>query len=269
MEQIKLLLLPKDDDDNKNVIVEIRAGAGGDEAALFASVLFNMYKQYAELKGWNVEMLSASETNLDGYKEISFSISGKNVFSRLKYESGGHRVQRVPETETSGRVHTSAATVAVLPEPESIDVNIEQKDLRIDTYRASGAGGQHVNKTDSAIRITHIPTGIVVCQSEKSQHQNKARALKILSAKLYKEKRNIQDQERSKIRRSQIGSGDRSDKIRTYNYPQNRVTDHRIHYTSHALEKVISGINLDEFIDLLTTDEQSRLLAEQNRYEEN
>lgn len=265
LHNLKLALLPKDADNNKGAILEIRAGTGGDEAALFAYVLFRMYQRYAESKRWKFEILSISETDLEGYKEASVSISGKGVFARLKYESGVHRVQRVPKTEASGRVHTSAATVAVLPEAEEVDITIEEKDLKIDVYRASGAGGQHVNTTDSAVRITHIPTGIVVCQQdEKSQHKNKARALKILRARLYNAERSKKEAERAASRKSQVGTGDRSERIRTYNYPQSRVTDHRINLTVYALDEIVNEGTLDQFIDALIADEQSRLLAEDN-----
>ena len=260
---LKISLLPKDVDDDKGVILEIRAGTGGDEAALFGYVLFRMYQKYAEANRWKFEILSISETDLEGYKEASISISGKGVFARLKYESGVHRVQRVPETESSGRVHTSAATVAVLPEAADVDVQIEDKDLKIDVYRASGAGGQHVNTTDSAVRITHIPTGIVVCQQdEKSQHKNKAKALKILRARLYDMEKLKKETERAVSRKSQVGSGDRSERIRTYNYPQSRVTDHRINLTIYALNDVVNEGRLDQLIDPLIAHEQSRLLSE-------
>ncbi|MDJ1407574.1 MAG: peptide chain release factor 1 [Candidatus Midichloria sp.] len=265
LHNLKLALLPKDTDNDKGAILEIRAGTGGDEAALFAYVLFRMYQRYAESKRWKFEILSISETDLEGYKEASISISGKGVFARLKYESGVHRVQRVPETDASGRVHTSAATVAVLPEAEEVDITIEEEDLKIDVYRASGAGGQHVNTTDSAVRITHIPTGIVVCQQdEKSQHKNKARALKILRARLYDAERLKKEAERAASRKSQVGTGDRSERIRTYNYPQSRVTDHRINLTVYALDEIINEGKLDQFINALIADEQSRLLAEDN-----
>ncbi|WHQ47242.1 MAG: peptide chain release factor 1 [Candidatus Midichloria sp.] len=265
LHNLKLALLPKDADNDKGAILEIRAGTGGDEAALFAYVLFRMYQRYAESKRWKFEILSISETDLEGYKEASVSISGKGVFSRLKYESGVHRVQRVPETEASGRVHTSAATVAVLPEAEEVDVSIEEKDLKIDVYRASGAGGQHVNTTDSAVRITHIPTEIVVCQQdEKSQHKNKAKALRILRTRLYDAERSKKEAERAASRKSQVGSGDRSERIRTYNYPQSRVTDHRINFTVYALDEIVNEGKLDQFIDVLIAEEQSRLLAEDN-----
>jgi peptide chain release factor 1 len=264
-QELKIALLPKDEDDDKNAIIEIRAGTGGDEAALFAANLFRMYQRFAEKMGWKLEILEASSTGLDGYKEISASISGKNVFAKLKFESGVHRVQRVPETESSGRIHTSAATVAVLPEAEEVDIDIEEKDLRIDVYRASGAGGQHVNTTDSAVRITHIPTGTVVCcQDEKSQHKNKAKAMKILRARIYENERHKRESEMSAMRKGMVGSGDRSERIRTYNYPQSRVTDHRINMTKYNLDEVITQGYLDEFIDALTTEDQAAKLAEQS-----
>ncbi|WP_157018850.1 peptide chain release factor 1 [Mesorhizobium xinjiangense] len=258
---IQILLLPKDDADDKNAILEIRAGTGGDEAALFAGDLFRMYERYAADRGWRVELVSASEGDAGGYKEIIATVSGKGVFSRLKYESGVHRVQRVPETEASGRIHTSAATVAVLPQAEEIDVDIRPEDIRIDTMRASGAGGQHVNTTDSAVRITHLPTGIVVVQAEKSQHQNRARAMQILRARLFDAERMKAAQDRSEARRLQVGSGDRSERIRTYNFPQGRVSDHRINLTLYKLDKVMEG-DLDDIIDALVSDHQSKLLAE-------
>jgi peptide chain release factor 1 len=238
-EKLKVMLLPKDIADEKGAIIEIRAGTGGDEAALFAGTLFKMYQKYAETQNWQFEVLSISGLVLEGCKEAMASISGKGVYKKLKYESGVHRVQRVPTTESSGRIHTSAATVAVLPEAEDIDLKINEKDLRIDTYRSSGAGGQHVNTTDSAIRVTHIPTGLVIVQSEKSQHQNKAKALKILKSKLYDLEREKNNKEMSDLRRVQIGTGDRSERIRTYNFPQNRITDHRINLTSYNLEEVL------------------------------
>ena len=260
--QIKIALLPKDEADEKNVILEIRAGTGGDEAAIFAGDLFNMYKAYSELKGWKLEIISYHENEAGGFKEIISNITGKGAFGRLKYESGAHRVQRVPETESQGRVHTSAATVAVMPEAEDVDIEILDKDLRIDTYRASGAGGQHVNKTDSAIRITHIPTNTVVqCQDERSQFKNKERAMKMLRAKLYEAQRQKLDEERAGLRKSQVGTGDRSDKIRTYNYPQNRVTDHRINLTLYKLDYVMTGEALDEIIDKLITEDQIQQLS--------
>lgn len=261
--QIKIALLPKDEADDKNAILEIRAGTGGDEAAIFAGDLFNMYKCYAELKGWNLEVISYHENEAGGFKEIISNITGAGVFGRLKFESGAHRVQRVPETESQGRVHTSAATVAVMPEAEEVDIEILDKDLRIDTYRASGAGGQHVNKTDSAIRITHIPTNTVVqCQDERSQFKNKERAMKMLRSKLYEAQRQKIDSERAGLRKSQVGTGDRSDKIRTYNYPQNRVTDHRVNLTLYKLDYVMRGEALDEIIDKLITEDQIQRLSE-------
>jgi peptide chain release factor 1 len=259
---IQVLLLPKDKADEKNAILEVRAGTGGDEAALFAADLFRMYQRFAEDHGWKFEVMDLNETGIGGYKEASAGISGRNVFARLKYESGVHRVQRVPTTESQGRVHTSAATVAVLPEAEEVDIHIETKDLRIDTYRAQGAGGQHVNKTDSAVRITHLPTNIVVqCQDGKSQHKNKAQAMTLLRAKLYDTERRQMDDERAADRKSQVGSGDRSERIRTYNFPQGRVTDHRINLTLYKLDKVMEG-DLDEMVDALSADEQATRLAE-------
>lgn len=253
LREMKKALRPKDPADAKDVIVEIRAGAGGEEAALFAGDLFSMYSRYALNRGWQVDTMSANETGIGGYKEIIFEIKGKGAFSRLKYERGVHRVQRVPVTESGGRIHTSTATVAVLPEADEIDVNIDMDDLRIDTFRASGAGGQHVNKTSSAIRITHIPTGMVVsCQDERSQHKNKAKALSVLRARLFDVEREKQFQEVTENRRSQVGSGDRSEKIRTYNIPQTRVTDHRIGLTVHNLKNIFEG-ELDEVIDALAT----------------
>ena len=262
--KLKLLLLPKDKNDDKNIVLEIRAGTGGEEAALFAASLFEMYQRYAHLKGWKFEILSISDIGVGGYKEASASIKGPNVFSKLKFESGVHRVQRVPQTESSGRIHTSAATVAVLPEAEEVDIKIEEKDLRIDTYRASGAGGQHVNTTDSAVRITHIPTGVVVCQQdEKSQHKNKAKALKILRSRIYEEERQKREIERSNSRKNQVGSGDRSERIRTYNFPQGRITDHRINLTLYKIDEVLKEGNLDEFIEALIADDEAKRLAEE------
>lgn len=259
-QEIKIALLPKEKDDEKNAILEVRAGTGGEEAALFAAVLFNMYQRYAELHNWTVEILSTSETGIGGLKEASMSISGKGVFAKLKFESGVHRVQRVPETESQGRVHTSAATVAVLPEVEDVDVDIQDKDLRIDIFRASGPGGQCVNTTDSAVRIVHIPTGIVVQQQdEKSQHKNKEKAMKILRARIYEAEKQKRDAERAADRKEQVGSGDRSERIRTYNYPQNRVTDHRINLTLYKLEAVTGG-EMDEIIDALIADDELRRL---------
>jgi peptide chain release factor 1 len=259
--EVALLLAPRDADENASAILEVRAGTGGDEAALFAGDLFRMYQRYAQLHGWKVEVESVSEGDAGGYKEIIASISGDGVFGRLKFESGVHRVQRVPDTEAQGRIHTSAATVAVLPEPEDVEIEINDGDLRIDTYRSSGAGGQHVNKTDSAVRITHLPSGIVVTSSEKSQHQNRARAMKVLKAKLYEQKREALDAERSQSRKSQVGSGDRSERIRTYNFPQGRVTDHRINLTLYNLAKVIEGEALDEIINPLIVEDQAARLA--------
>jgi peptide chain release factor 1 len=262
--QVKVALLPKDEADSKNAILEVRAGTGGEEAALFAATLFNMYQRYADLRGWKFEILSISEIGIGGYKEASASISGKDVFSRLKFESGVHRVQRVPQTESSGRIHTSAATVAVLPEAEEFDVKIDDKDIRIDTYRSSGAGGQHVNTTDSAVRITHLPTGIVVTQQdEKSQHKNKAKALKILRSRIYEEERQKQERERASSRKNQVGSGDRSERIRTYNFPQGRVSDHRINLTLYKIDEVVREGRLDDFIEALISDDEAKRLAEE------
>ncbi len=260
---VRLMLLPKDADDAKSAILEIRAGTGGDEAALFAGDLFRMYQRYADLKGWRCEVLSLSESDLGGLKEVVADISGQGVFARLKFEAGVHRVQRVPVTEGGGRIHTSAATVAVLPEAEDVDVEVDEKDLRIDVYRASGAGGQHVNRTESAVRITHLPTGLVVAiQDEKSQHKNKAKALKILKARLYEREREAKASERAASRKGQVGSGDRSERIRTYNFPQNRLTDHRINLTLYKLDQVVGGEALDEVIEPLIHEEQAALLAE-------
>ncbi|AZO45508.1 peptide chain release factor 1 [Mesorhizobium sp. M7D.F.Ca.US.005.01.1.1] len=258
---IQILLLPKDAADDKNAILEIRAGTGGDEAALFAGDLFRMYERYAAERGWRFETASASDGDAGGYKEIIATVSGKGVFAHLKFESGVHRVQRVPATEASGRIHTSAATVAVLPEAEEVDIDIRAEDIRIDTMRASGSGGQHVNTTDSAVRITHLPTGIMVVQAEKSQHQNRAKAMQILRARLYDLERGKADEERSESRKSQVGSGDRSERIRTYNFPQGRVTDHRINLTLYKLDRVMMG-ELDEIINALIADHQSKLLAD-------
>ncbi|MCE2991987.1 MAG: peptide chain release factor 1 [Candidatus Jidaibacter sp.] len=262
--KIKIELLPKDAADHKNAILEIRAGTGGEEAALFAAELFRMYNKYADRKGWKFEVVAIAQTGLDGCKEAQAIISGKDVFANLKFESGVHRVQRVPETETSGRIHTSAATVAVLPEAEEVDIQLNESDLRIDVYRASGAGGQHVNTTDSAVRITHIPTGVCVSmQDEKSQHKNKAKAMKILLSRLYDNERQMRDSERSAMRKGQVGSGDRSERIRTYNYHEGRVTDHRIPLTLYKLPKVIYEGELDEFIDALVAKDQAERLANQ------
>ncbi|MBO0906477.1 peptide chain release factor 1 [Jiella sonneratiae] len=258
--RIQILLLPKDAADEKGAILEIRAGTGGSEAGLFAGDLFRMYQRYAELNRWKIEVLSASDGEVGGYKEVIAAIRGPGVFSRLKFESGVHRVQRVPETESGGRIHTSAATVAVLPEAEDIDVEVRAEDIRIDTMRASGAGGQHVNTTDSAVRITHLPTGIVVTSSEKSQHQNRARAMQVLKARLFDLERQRADDERSAARKSQVGTGDRSERIRTYNFPQGRVTDHRINLTLYKLDRVIEG-EMDELVEALVADHQARLLA--------
>lgn len=262
-ERLRVLLLPKDPADEKNVIVEVRAGTGGDEAALFAGNLFRMYARYAEAQGWRVELLSGSETELGGFKEVIFMVHGAGAYSRLKYESGVHRVQRVPETEASGRIHTSTATVAVLPEAEEVDVHIDPNELRIDVFRSSGPGGQSVNTTDSAVRVTHLPTGLVVsCQDEKSQHKNKDKALRILRARLLDRVQAEQAQELAEARRSQVGTGDRSERIRTYNFPQGRCTDHRIGLTLYRLEAVMEG-DIDELIDALAAAEQERQLKEQ------
>ena len=262
--ELTLLLIPKDPNDDKNVIVEIRGGAGGDEAALFASDLFRMYSRYAERRRWKTEIMSMNESDLGGFKEISFMITGVGAYSRLKYESGVHRVQRIPSTESGGRIHTSTVTVAVLPEAEEVDVNIDMNDVRIDVFRSSGNGGQCVNTTDSAVRVTHKPSGIVVsCQDEKSQIKNKAKALKVLYARLYEMEREKHDKEISDERRSQVGTGDRSERIRTYNFPQGRVTDHRIGLTLHKLDAIIDG-DLDEIMDTLITTEQAEKLKQQN-----
>ncbi|MDP3371870.1 MAG: peptide chain release factor 1 [Candidatus Paracaedibacteraceae bacterium] len=261
-QKVKLLLLPKDANDERNVILEIRAGTGGEEAGLFAANLLRMYQRYSAVKGWKFELLDASDTGIGGVKEASASITGKGVYARLKFESGVHRVQRVPETESSGRVHTSAATVAVLPEAEEVDIQIDEKDLLIDVFRASGAGGQHVNTTDSAVRITHLPSGVVVSQQdERSQHKNKAKAMKILRARLYEEERRRIDSERSADRKNQVGSGDRSERIRTYNYPQGRVSDHRINLTLYKIAQIMEGEALDEMIDALITEDQAVKLS--------
>ena len=264
-ESIQLMLLPKDKADANDVILEIRAGTGGDEAAIFAGDLYRMYQRYSDLNKWKTQIMALSDGDVGGYKEIILSISGENVFSKLKFESGVHRVQRVPATESSGRIHTSAATVAVLPEPEDVDVEVQDKDIRIDVFRASGPGGQSVNTTDSSVRITHLPNGIFVSQQdEKSQHKNKAKAMKILRARLYEAERDKQLQERAEDRKGQVGSGDRSERIRTYNYPQGRVTDHRINLTLHKLETILEGQDLVGLIEALITEEKARQLSQQN-----
>ncbi len=261
--QIKILLLPKDEADARNAILEVRAGTGGDEAGLFAAELFRMYQRYAALHNWRFEVMELSETDVGGVKEAIAEISGRDVFYRLKFESGVHRVQRVPETENAGRIHTSAATVAVLPEAEEVDIKIEDKDLRIDVFRSSGPGGQSVNTTDSAVRITHIPTGTVVQQQdEKSQHKNKAKAMKVLRARLYDRERQMKDDARAASRKSQVGTGDRSERIRTYNFPQGRVSDHRINLTTYKIDKVMSGEALDEFIAALLAEDMAARLAD-------
>jgi peptide chain release factor 1 len=264
--KLKLQLLPKDAADNSNAIIEIRAGTGGDEAALFAGDLLKMYTRYAQLQGWKADLMSLAESDLGGIKEAVLSLEGEGAYAKLKFESGVHRVQRVPVTEASGRIHTSAATVAVLPEPKDVDVDVQDKDLRIDVYRASGAGGQHVNKTESAVRITHIPTGIVVAmQEEKSQHKNRAKAMKILKARIFEGERERQDRERAAERKGLVGSGDRSERIRTYNFPQGRVTEHRINLTLYKLDRIISGDDVGEIIDaLITEDQANRLAAEES-----
>lgn len=260
--EVKIKLLPKDEASEKNAILEVRAGTGGDEAGLFAGDLFRMYQRYADLKGWKVEIMSSSEAAKGGYKEIIATVTGSGVFARMKFESGVHRVQRVPETESGGRIHTSAATVAVLPEAEEVDIEIEEKDIRVDVFRASGPGGQSVNTTDSAVRITHLPTGLVVSQQdEKSQHKNRAKAMKVLRSRLYDLERQKLDDERAAERRGQVGSGDRSARIRTYNFPQGRVSDHRINLTLHKLDAILMGDGLDEVIDALITEEQASMLA--------
>ena len=264
-EQLKIMLIPKDPNDNKNIVCEIRAGAGGDEAALFAATLYRMYQMYAERKGFKIEIINENETGLGGYKEITFLVNGKGAYSRFKFESGTHRVQRVPDTESSGRIHTSTATVAVLPEAEDVEVDFNMNDVRVDTFRASGAGGQHVNKTSSAIRLTHIPTEIVVeCQNERSQLQNKETAIKVLKTKLYEMEQEKKNSEIAKERKSQVGSGDRSEKIRTYNYPQGRITDHRIGMTIYQFENFLNG-DLDEMIDsLIAIDRAEKLKGKQD-----
>ena len=259
-EELRILLIPKDPNDEKNVIVEVRGGAGGDEAALFAGDIFRMFSRYAERKRWRVEVLSSNPTGIGGYKEVIFMLEGQGAYSRLKYESGVHRVQRIPSTESGGRIHTSTITVAVLPEVEDVEVEINQNDLRIDVFRSSGPGGQCVNTTDSAVRITHIPTGLVVsCQDEKSQHKNKDKAMKVLRARLFEKLQDQQNAELAQTRKSQVGTGDRSERIRTYNFPQGRVTDHRIGLTLHQIEDVLDG-GIDELIDALITDDQARRL---------
>ena len=261
--RLQLLLLPKDIDDSRNAILEVRAGTGGDEAALFGANLFSMYQRFAIKNGWRFEVMEVSETGIGGYKEATATISGTDVFARLKFESGVHRVQRVPETEAGGRIHTSAATVAVLPEAEEVDIDVDENDLRIDVFRSSGPGGQSVNTTDSAVRITHIPTGIVVSQQdEKSQHKNRAKAMKILRARLYDAERARLESERAAARKGQVGSGDRSERIRTYNFPQGRVTDHRINLTLYKLDRVMTGEALDEVIEALVSEDQAQKLAE-------
>ncbi len=261
--EIRLLLVPKDEADERNAILEVRAGTGGEEAALFAATLLRMYQRYAEARRWRFEVMELSETDIGGCKEAVASISGAGVFARLKFESGVHRVQRVPVTETSGRIHTSAATVAVLPEAEEVDVRIEEKDLRVDVFRSSGPGGQSVNTTDSAVRITHLTTGIVVSQQdEKSQHKNKAKAMKIMRARLFERERAEREAERSAARRSQVGTGDRSERIRTYNFPQGRITDHRINLTLHKIDRILEGEALDEIVDALIAEDQAARLAD-------
>jgi peptide chain release factor 1 len=261
--ELSILMLPKDSADAGSAFLEIRAGTGGDEAALFAADLLDMYRRYAALQGWKFEILSESASDLGGYKEVICSVNGNGVFAKLKYESGVHRVQRVPATEAQGRIHTSAATVAVMPEAEDVDIEINESDLRIDVYRASGAGGQHVNKTESAVRITHMPTGVVVAmQEEKSQHKNKAKAMKILKARIYDAERERKDKERAADRKEQVGSGDRSERIRTYNYPQGRCTDHRINLTLYELDQVMQGLSLSKIIDALINDDQAKRLAQ-------
>ena len=260
-QDMQILLLPKDVDDKANVVLEVRAGTGGDEAALFAGDLFRMYMRFAQLMGWKVEIVDASEGEAGGYKEIIANVAGDGVFGRMKWESGVHRVQRVPATETQGRIHTSAATVAILPAPENIEIDIRQEDIRIDTMRASGAGGQHVNKTDSAVRITHFPSGIVVTSSEKSQHVNREKAMDQLKIRLYEKLRHERDSARAEARANMVGTGDRSQKVRTYNYPENRVTDHRIGLTLYSLDRIVAGDKLGDVVEALITEDQARRLA--------
>jgi peptide chain release factor 1 len=261
-QELQILLLPRDADDEANVILEVRAGTGGDEASLFAGDLFRMYQRYAAIRGWKVEIESVSDGEMGGYKEIIASVSGEGAFGRMKFESGVHRVQRVPVTEAGGRIHTSAATVAVLPAREDVEIEVHEKDIRIDTYRSSGAGGQHVNKTDSAVRLTHFPSGIVVTSSEKSQHQNRANAMRVLKIRLYEREREAKAAERSGMRSAQVGSGDRSERIRTYNFPQGRVTDHRINLTLYKLDALLEGSGLDEMVSALMADDTAKKLAE-------
>lgn len=259
--ELKILMLPKDKDNDRNIILEIRSGAGGDEASIFAGDVLNMYTRFSELSGWKTEILDESPNEIGGYNFVSMKISGKNVFERMKYESGGHRVQRIPDTESNGRVHTSAATVAILPEATEVDIKIDPSDLRVDTYRASGAGGQHVNTTDSAVRITHVPTGVVAqCQSQRSQHKNKEQAMKMLISNIYNMQKEKEMEKISSMRQELVGSGDRSQRIRTYNFPQNRISDHRINLTLYKLDKVIMG-ELDEIIDKLISEEQLQMLT--------
>ena len=265
-EELKILLIPKDPNDDKDVIVEIRAAAGGDEAAIFAGDLMRMYSKYAEANGFKTEIVEASESDHGGYKEVSFSVSGTGAYSKLKFENGAHRVQRVPETESGGRIHTSTATVAVLPEAEDVEIEIRNEDLKIDTYRSSGAGGQHVNTTDSAVRITHLPTGVIATSSEKSQIQNREKAMKVLKARLYDMKLQEEQQKYASQRKSAVGTGDRSERIRTYNYPQSRVTDHRIGLTLQKLNQIMEG-HLDEIVEALTLSEQTEKLKELNNGE--
>lgn len=261
--ELQVMLIPQDADDARNALLEVRAGTGGEEAALFAADLFRMYERYSASKSWSFEIMDLNETGIGGLKEAVAQISGKNVFGRMKFESGVHRVQRVPTTEAGGRIHTSAATVAIMPEAEDVDIQVDQKDLRVDTYRAQGAGGQHVNKTDSAVRITHLPTNTVVqCQDQSSQHKNKAKAMKMLRARLYDQARLEKDMARAADRKGQVGSGDRSERIRTYNYPQGRVTDHRINLTLYKLDAMMEGSAVDEIVDALTAEEQAAKLAE-------